>query len=89
MNDIHFEMLIKIKVAILEIRLNVCLGLFDIVIITIQNDLLFKDFIKLTEDSGIHKLSVSDLGEKFTMPMQLRRVSSTQATIVHSGCKAT
>ena len=42
-----------------------------------------------TEVSGIHKLRVSDLGEKLTMPMQLRSVSSTQATIVHSGCKAT
>ena len=42
-----------------------------------------------TEVSGIHKLRVSDLGEKLTMPMQLSSVSSTHATIVHSGCKAT
>ena len=45
--------------------------------------------IKLTEVSGIHKLSVSDFGEKLMIPRQLSSVSRTQATIVHSGCKAT
>ena len=43
----------------------------------------------LTEVSGIQRLRVSDFGEKLTMPTQLRRVRNTQATIVHSGCKAT
>ena len=43
----------------------------------------------LTDVSGIQRLRVSDFGEKLTMPTQLRRVRNTQATIVHSGCKAT
>ena len=43
----------------------------------------------LTDVSGIQRLSVSDLGEKFTIPIQLSRVRITQATMVTSGCKAT
>lgn len=47
------------------------------------------EYFLLTEVSGIQRLRVSDFGEKLTMPTQLRRVRNTQATIVHSGCKAT
>ena len=43
----------------------------------------------LTDVSGIQRLSVSDLGEKLTIPIQLSRVRITQATMVTSGCKAT
>ena len=46
-------------------------------------------FLILTDVSGIQRLSVSDLGEKFTIPIQLNRVRITQATMVTSGCKAT
>ena len=46
-------------------------------------------FLILTDVSGIQRLRVSDLGEKFTIPIQLNSVSMTQATMVTSGCKAT
>ena len=46
-------------------------------------------FLILTDVSGIQRLRVSDLGEKFTIPIQLNRVRITQATMVTSGCKAT
>ena len=46
-------------------------------------------FLILTDVSGIQRLRVSDLGEKLTIPIQLKSVRMTQATMVTSGCKAT
>ena len=84
-------MSISLVLASIHLHSTIVLCLFLILIRSLLNhSKVIKGRLSiLTEVSGIHKLSVSDLGEKLTIPIQLRRVRRTQATIVHSGCKAT
>ena len=58
-------------------------------IIYVWTELGRENILILTDVSGIQRLRVSDFGEKFTIPIQLKRVRITHATMVTSGCKAT